>query len=548
MSKMKKTVGIMMILAMLMTLTFGLSVQAGTITVRPANSLSLIGASFQAFKIFDLDYDVAGDAYIYTLNDDYKDFEDTYYAAELGGLSLKEYLDALSATPDDAGLYALARALWNYSLEEGLDLGPAVGPDTSGNIKFEDLDPGYYIVAGKAANAVGSDAMSFAMLCTVKTEDSNTDITIKADVPELKKEVLNDHNDGYEKWTDASIGTPVTFKITTTIPDTNGYESYTYIIHDTMSKGLTFVPGSIEVSILGPGAGTLAAGTDYTVSAITKDATTGVTTFSVQIKSDLILSLSTADSVELLYKATLNGDAIIGGVGNDNRAYLEYSNDPNWDGSGGGDEPTGDTPEDDAWVYTYDLDIVKFTGDEDEPVYLPGVQFVLYIADSTSVGYFTEAGGVYKVAKFDTADTPMDAACVLTTNSDGKIKIEGLDEGSYTLVEYKRLDGYNPIEPIDIFVYNVNLHEVNSDGNLDDIAGGVAWMNANRGKAGSGDSLAAYLDKVGQDAVWVYNGSGKEFPTTGGIGRRIFIIGGAALMLGAIIALSVRRKMAKAIY
>ena len=77
------------------------------------------------------------------------------------------------------------------------------------------------------------------------------------------------------------------------------------------------------------------------------------------------LMVTTADNQEnpatqygyivIFYDAVLNENAEIGLPGNENSAYLEFSNNPNGEG-------TGQTTEDTVIVFTYELDGTKVDG------------------------------------------------------------------------------------------------------------------------------------------------------------------------------------------
>ena len=68
--------------------------------------------------------------------------------------------------------------------------------------------------------------------------------------------------------------------------------------------------------------------------------------------------------VEVVYNAHLNENAIVSksdvtdGVVNNNKVYLEYSNNP--DSTGTGTSKTGKTPEDYVWAFTYGVDNTKY--------------------------------------------------------------------------------------------------------------------------------------------------------------------------------------------
>jgi len=257
------------------------------------------------------------------------------------------------------------------------------------------------------------------------------------------------------------------------------------------------------------------------------------------------LSLADTYIIEIIYEAVLNENAVIGDTGNPNWVSLKYSNNPNFDGSG--TKPTGDTPEDDAWVYTYKLDIFKFTGTSTA---LEGVQFQLWNADNTMVAEFVLDTDIYRFNGFVTPPPGDVNDTLLITDSSGNINIEGIGEGDYILVEYQGLPGYNPIDDLQVYVYNSNIWEDDGTGVLvlkGSATDGIEWLTANRGNTGSGASLVAYSDLVDQTKVSVENNTGAVFPRTGGIGRTIFIVVGLTIMVGAVVALTVRRKVAKAV-
>ena len=74
------------------------------------------------------------------------------------------------------------------------------------------------------------------------------------------------------------------------------------------------------------------------------------------------------DYMVIFYDAQLNENADIGLNGNENTAYLEFSNDPNGDG-------LGRTAEDTVIVFTYELDGTKVDGETQAA--LQNAQFVL---------------------------------------------------------------------------------------------------------------------------------------------------------------------------
>ena len=71
------------------------------------------------------------------------------------------------------------------------------------------------------------------------------------------------------------------------------------------------------------------------------------------------------------YTAELNNEAVIGSAGNPNDAYLEYSNNPN-------DEGTGVTPNDTVIVFTYKIVVNKITENPDYKPEEEGSEAVSY--------------------------------------------------------------------------------------------------------------------------------------------------------------------------
>ena len=68
-------------------------------------------------------------------------------------------------------------------------------------------------------------------------------IELKSAYPTVDKKV-----DDLEA-TSAEIGTQVTYKLTSTIPDMTGYSSYTFKFVDTLSEGLTLNEDSVKVYV-----------------------------------------------------------------------------------------------------------------------------------------------------------------------------------------------------------------------------------------------------------------------------------------------------------
>ena len=101
------------------------------------------------------------------------------------------------------------------------------------------------------------------------------------------------------------------------------------------------------------------------------------------------------------------------------------------------------------------------------------------------------------------------------TNAAGEIAIKGLDADTYHLREIKAPDGYNKLnQDTDVTV----TRQVSTDG-----------------------KTMTYTKVTSE----INNQSGAELPSTGGIGTTIFYVVGGALVLGAVVLLVTRRRMAE---
>ena len=108
--------------------------------------------------------------------------------------------------------------------------------DVEGKMVFADLTPGYYLVKDKDNSLAGKDNQSYTKYL-VKLVDS-TDISVKGQTMDLEKVILE--GDKVVKANNAAMGETVSYKLTSKTSTMDGYEDYTYIIHDELDGGLTF--------------------------------------------------------------------------------------------------------------------------------------------------------------------------------------------------------------------------------------------------------------------------------------------------------------------
>lgn len=493
------------------------------------------------------------------------------YDACTTAADVAEALGAEGATAADAAAFADIAAQHLTTAAK-----TATAPNDDGNYIIEGLPAGYYLVKDKDDTLDG-------------TADTATDYIVQvlgnvamepksSDIPTLEKKVAEEgkgnegkyNQDGgygthYNDVADWNIGDNVPFKLIASVPDADeiaAYETYSYTIHDTLDAGLTLQQKNGEDQttfaiyfVNTKNEDPRAQGFQYLdagkYNAIINAETNSFTIAFQDLKT---LVVETADGREIpatnydymviFYDAQLNENADIGLPGNENSAYLEFSNNPNGDG-------TGRTEDDKVIVFTYELDGTKVDGETQAA--LQNAQFVL-LNGAKSEAAMVENGkvtGWVKVATEAAAgDVQMpgtyeewverygDQNVILTSAADGIFKIAGLDDGTYFLREIQAPNGYNLLEgdvQLVITATTANGQDWNSGIATDALKG--LTITVDNGAAQNGD-----LD-TGIVNVTVENNRGATLPETGGMGTTLFYIIGGLLVVGAGILLVVRIRM-----
>ena len=454
---------------------------AGTAVAEDKGSITIdnaiVGKTYTIYRIFDLNsHNTDYSAINYTVSEKW-----TAFFAE-GALG-RTYVDidktyGYVVWKTGASPANFAAAAIEYAADKGIAHDGQAGA-TSSIVKFDDLALGYYLVQS-----------DLGALCSLDTTMPNVIIKEKNSESTVDKQVQEDSTGDYGDHNDADIGQTVNFRTTIYVVDG---DPKNYVLHDTMSAGLTFDPASVAVTI---GERTLAKNTDYTL--VTSGLTDGCT-FEVQFKDGV---LKPNDVVEVAYSAEVNEYAVIGGTGNDNKTHLTYSDTP---------KSTGERL---TKTYVWQFDVFKYAMRDGKEIPLAGAQFVLYKTVNDEKFYAQVANG-----KITGWTDDQKYATVFETPDNGKFVIAGLDADTYYLEETKAPDGYNRLkEPVNVVI--------------------TATIAGDK----TGRATITY-NETATGTVRIENQTGVELPSTGGIGTTVFYVIGGLLMGVAVVLLVTRKKM-----
>ena len=575
MKKARKLTAVLLSLVMLLALVVPASA-ADTYSITIHNNKT--GHTYEAYQIF------AG-----TVSDDETDVEtdagpmlgDITWGSGVDGAALLTALQAANAgkygecttaaevakalgtetaTAEDAAAFADIAA---KHLTETV-AGTADEP-VGGNYVIEGLDAGYYLVKDSLQagdNQTGQVLSDYIVqvLGNVTMDPKDSDIpTLEKKVAEQGKGDEGKYNlDGgygryYNDVADWNIGDRVPFKLIGSIPDMDAYDTYQYIFHDTISAGLTLDMGSFDVYVAQEKNQDPVALGWTEIPAANYELTQTADGFTLAIdnlKNFPYVDEEGRNYILVFYDAVLNENAEIGLPGNENSAYLEFSNNPNGDG-------LGRTTEDTVIVFTYELDGTKVDG-ADVNTKLADAQFVL-LNGAKSEAAMVENGkvtGWVKVATEAAAgDVQMpgtyeewverygDQNVILTSAADGIFKIAGLDDGTYYLREIQAPNGYNLLEEdVQLVITADTANGQEWDG---DPATALEGLNMTFNVVDA-EEVPTEVEGVlvgGTVGITVENNRGATLPETGGMGTTLFYIIGGLLVVGAGILLVVRIRM-----
>ena len=423
----------------------------------------------------------------------------------------------------------------------------AVGIAPIAPIQFTNLSAGYYLVKD-ADNSVGKNE-SYTKYLVKLVADAN--MNIKSQSMSLEKHILT----GDQKVTanNAAMGDTVHYCLESQLSEMDGYDTYTFIVHDELDAGLTF-NDDVAVKI-----GT----TDY-ADKIVEYATEEKGPYGptlpeiekgkklyIHIKLNGLTRQYKNQLVSITYSATVNEKANIGNTPNNNVAYLEYSNNPNASQQGGQTSTTV-TPKTTVSTYVAGIQISKVSPKDS---LLPGAQFKIEAKEGTDPikqlnvtgysfaaaendsgePYYKEGDSFVTVAPNEEAEKYVakggtnrnTGSSIVGMTGDGQhdtqlsmLRFDGLKEGTYTITEVLAPTGYKKLDtPIEVEIKFVK----NSS---DD---GYHWEYEVIGAQGSVSGDVPTFKIVNQH--------GLTLPFTGGAGANLLAGVGLALMAAAAAAI-----------
>ena len=464
----------------------GATTGEGKITIDNA----VIGHTYKIYRILNLQYNETAKSFRYEKNNKWGAFVDEQsdkLAVDANGVVT--WKEGVSAEKDGAPIKALAIAAGQYVKDQGT----AFAADdskvaASSTVIFDNLPLGWYLVV--------SDLTSDA-ICSIDTTAKQVTIKEKNGVPTVTKEV--EYASGsWGQGNDGNVGDTVNFQ--TTINVTDG-DPTNYVLHDQMSKGLTFKENSIAVKVND----TLI--TNYTVEYTNTDKCT----FEISFPNG---TLHTNDTVVVTYSATINNDAVVGTTGNENETWLKYGD-------------NGETTHGKTKTYTWSFNIFKyFTDSNNDMQYLADVEFVLYRKNADDKAEYAKFDSNNKLTGWTEAENE---ATKLKTNATSTVAVEGLDAGTYFLKEITTPGGFNGLTS------DVEVKITSSCNILTGATYAVEYKMVNE---------EGFTDTDEQEKVVpIENKRGTTLPSTGGIGTTIFYVVGGGLMAAAAILLITKKRM-----
>ena len=383
--------------------------------------------------------------------------------------------------------------------------------------------PGYYLIKN---TSVGEGEVFTDYILRVV---GDVKVNPKSGKPTLDKQIKHNDDGTWGVVGDNQIGDTVEFRTFTTVPVVSGYTQYTYVIHDEMSAGLTSNVRSKDDVTIKVNDETVLDKNYYTVTVDPENANKFTVTVDVlnAIKDGKMVE---GNTLYTYYTGILNENAKVYNDGKqdnkqDNKAYLEYSNNPHG-------ATTNSTPVKVVYDWTFKMGVKKVDGADGTP--LTDAKFVLSKEKNCDLGAIDADGQprntenlISLIENNDGSYTVAPAGYtghVVNVMTAGDITINGLDDATvYYLYETKAPAGYNRLTAAVRFEITATYND-------------------------AGDNCTNVTAMVNNDpqlsvSVSVRNNKGSTLPSTGGIGTTIFYVIGGGLMAVAAVLLVTKKRM-----
>lgn len=377
----------------------------------------------------------------------YSKSENFYQEVQSNSEEAKNFYDELTAAIKGEDISISAYATKKAT---GTAVYPVTESNLTGTAQFSEVDMGTYLVLIENGYMVYTPSV----VNLVPSFDDNTNqwilenqsVIIKATNPSITKTVTNEEKqvDNY------STNHNITYTIKADVPTyLENSLAKKYSISDKLDPSLTIQEDSLTIYGLKEGK---EAESIYGYD-ITFDTTRPESQEEVTFLIDFDYStISSYDTIKIVYTAKLNEDSVIGTEGNNNYAYLTYSNNP-YEAASMQTQKTGKVT-----VYTYGIEI-QSVDKENQDTPLAGSEFTLYDEEENQLYFIQKEEGVYYLANSEEEG----ATTSVAVDEQGNLYVYGLDEGKYTIQQTKAPEGYN----VSSKTYEIELIDNEPDGVLD---------------------------------------------------------------------------------
>lgn len=407
------------VLALTMTVTASAAEKTGKkITLTTSNVETLTG-EFAAYRI--LDFDISGTAVNYKINEDFKDFFENK-----GCYDAKSAYDYIVNNAED--MNAIRTEFKEYVNGKKLSNSKVDGEISGNKVEFANAKHGYYVI-------IPSNELYAINLVNLSDDAANGYVKIVKPTPD---KTAQDADKAWKEAISASVGTIVPFKVVSVIPDiTDETQDYYFIMKDTMTKGLTYVDGTLSVTVAGT-----PVNVTPTVSTDKRTLTVSIPLVDLDAEPAIDYRDDIGKDIVIEYSAKVGADAVT--VDPANNADLSYGNNPEFDGEGNNSPDNPDV----VPVYNHELTIENVDKSVPEN-HIGGGKFTVTGPDGETVELVKEEDGTYRPF-ISGEDDDGNKVTEITLPDTGTVVIKGFDSGEYTVTQTTPPEGYgdpdqNPI-------------------------------------------------------------------------------------------------------